>query len=55
MRRKWWEAMPRGATKETSKATIGYDYCNKLFALERKYAWLGDAVRKTVRQVGGFA
>jgi hypothetical protein len=27
--------MPRGATKATSKAAIGYDYCNKLFALER--------------------
>ena len=52
MRRKWREAMPKGATKETSKAAIGYDYCNKLFALERKYAGLSDAVRKTARQVG---
>ena len=35
-RRKWREAMPRGATKETSKAAIGFDYCNKLFALEKE-------------------
>jgi transposase len=52
MRRKWREAMPKGATKATSKAAVGYDYCSKLFALERKYAGLSDAVRKTARQVG---
>ena len=52
MRRKWREAMPKGATKENSKAAIGYDYCNKLFAAEKKYAGLSDAERKTARQVG---
>lgn len=52
MRRKWREAMPKGAMKENSKAAIGYDYCNKLFAAEKKYAGLSDAVRKTARQVG---
>ena len=52
MRRKWREAMPKGATKENSKAAIGYDYCSKLFAAEKKYAGLSDAVRKTARQVG---
>jgi len=36
VRRKWREAMPKGATKETSKAAIGFDYCNKLFALEKE-------------------
>jgi len=36
VRRKWREAMPRGATKETSKAAIGFDYCNKLFAMEKE-------------------
>ena len=35
-RRKWREAMPRGATKETSKAAIGFDYCNKLFTMEKE-------------------
>jgi transposase len=35
-RRKWREAMPKGATKETSKAAIGFDYCNKLFAMEKE-------------------
>ena len=36
MRRAWRDAMPKGATMENSKAAVGYNYCNKLFALERK-------------------
>ncbi len=51
MRRKWQEAMPKGATTATSKAGIGYEYCNKLFALEKKLSEMSDAVRKTARQV----
>lgn len=51
MRRKWREAMPKDVTTKTSKAAIGYEYCNKLFALEKKFAELNDAVRKTARQV----
>ena len=43
--------MPPGATKENSKAAVGYDYCSKLFAAERKYAHLSSLVRKTARQV----
>ena len=43
--------MPPGATKENSKAEVGYDYCSKLFAAERKYAHLSSSVRKTARQV----
>ena len=43
--------MPPGATKENSKAAVGYDYCSKLFAAERKYAHLSSSVRKTARQV----
>lgn len=43
--------MPKGATKENSKAALGYDYCNKLFAEEKKLTGLSDAVRKTARQV----
>lgn len=49
MRRKWREAMPKGTA--TSKAAIGYEYCNKLFALEKKFSELSDSVRKTARQV----
>lgn len=37
MRRAWRDAMPKGATIENSKAAIGYQYCSKLFALERKW------------------
>ncbi len=51
MRRKWREAMPKGATTATSKAAIGYEYCNKLFALEREFSEMSDDVRKTARQV----
>lgn len=50
MRRKWREAMPRGATSSTSKAAIGYEYCNKLFALERKYEGYSPKQRQEMRQ-----
>ncbi len=49
--RKWREAMPKGATTATSKAAVGYDFCNKLFALERKLEKLDSATRKLARQV----
>lgn len=49
-RRKWREAMPNGATTKTSKAAIGYEYCNKLFALERKLVDLDSNMRKFARQ-----
>ena len=42
--------MPKGATVQTSKAAIGYQYCNKLFALEKKCANLNDKLRKEYRQ-----
>ena len=51
MRRKWREAMPQGATTATSKAAVGYEYCNKLFALERKWADLPPFRREVVRQM----
>ena len=35
-RRKWREAMPKGATTETSKAAVGFEYCNKLFTREKE-------------------
>ena len=50
MRRKWREAIPRGATSSTSKAAIGYEYCNKLFALERKYEGYSPKQRQEMRQ-----
>ena len=37
-RRKWREAMPEGATVKNSKAAVGFQYCNKLFAEEWKCA-----------------
>lgn len=49
-RRKWREAMPDGATVKTSKAAIGFQYCNKLFAEERKCAVYKPQYRKEYRQ-----
>lgn len=50
MKRKWREAMPDGATVKTSKAAVGFQYCNKLFSLEKKCADLKDKYRKEYRQ-----
>ena len=50
MKRKWHEAMPKGATVQTSKAAVGYQYCNKLFALEKKCADFNNKLRKEYRQ-----
>lgn len=50
MRRKWYEAMPKGATAENSKAAVGYEYCNRLFELEREFEKLPDSDRRTQRQ-----
>lgn len=50
MKRKWREAMPDGATIQTSKAAVGFQYCNKLFSLEKKCANLKDKYRKEYRQ-----
>ena len=49
-RRKWREAMPDGATAKTSKAAIGFRYCNKLFAEERKCVLFQPQYRKEYRQ-----
>lgn len=49
-RRKWREAMPEGATVKTSKAAIGFQYCNKLFAEERKCAVYQSKYRQEYRQ-----
>ncbi len=37
MRRKWLEAMPEGADAKTCKAAQGYEFCNRLFELERQF------------------
>ena len=50
MRRKWRDAMPKGATMSTSKAAVGYDYVNKLFLLERKFSKMKNEERKNARQ-----
>ena len=50
MRRAWRDAMPKGATTENSKAAVGYNYCNKLFALERKWKNLNNAQREENRR-----
>ena len=49
-RRKWREAMPEGATVKTSKAAVGFQYCNKLFAEERKCAPNHPKYRQEYRQ-----
>ena len=40
MRRKWLEAMPEGADAKTGKAAEGYEFCNRLFELERQFEGL---------------
>ncbi len=42
--------MPDGATIKTSKAAVGFQYCSKLFELEKKCADLKDQYRKKYRQ-----
>jgi len=37
LQRKFEEAIPKGADTKTSKAAIGYDYCNRLFAMDKKW------------------
>ena len=50
VRRKWRDAMPKGVKLESSKAAQGYEYCNRLFALEKKIAHLPDDKRLEERQ-----
>ncbi|MBQ3704150.1 MAG: IS66 family transposase [Oscillospiraceae bacterium] len=51
MRRKWREAMPKGATLENSFAARGFDFCDRLFALEREFEGLSDKARAVQRQL----
>ncbi len=50
MRRKWLEAMPKGATVENSKAAKGYEFCGRIFDVERNLEDLPDAERAAQRQ-----
>lgn len=42
--------MPDGATVKTSKATVGFQYCTKLFSLAKKYIYADRKSRKAYRQ-----
>ena len=42
--------MPEGATVKTSKAAVGFQYCNKLFVEERKCAAYKPKYRQEYRQ-----
>jgi transposase len=48
-RRKWFEAMPKGATVSNSKAAWGYELCNRLFAVERELENLSSQERQRQR------
>ena len=50
MRRKWFEAMPKGATIENSKAAKGFEFCNRIFEVERKLECLSDEERAAERK-----
>mgnify|MGYP004516563471 CR=1 FL=1 len=49
-RRKWVEAMPKGATKENALAAKGLDYCSQLFEVEQKLEGLADEKRRDQRR-----
>lgn len=51
LRRKWREAMPKGADINNSLAAKGFEYCSKLFALEEKFDTLDDKERELKRQM----
>ena len=42
--------MPDSATVKTSKAAVGFQYCTKLFTLEKKYIYADGTSRKDYRQ-----
>jgi len=45
LQRKFEEAIPNGADRKTSKAAIGYDYCNSLFVMEKEWEGLSPEKR----------
>jgi len=50
LRRYWHDAMPNGATAKNSKAVVGFEYCNKLFELEKRYVNLSNDDRRKARK-----
>ena len=50
MRRKWLEAMPKGATAENSAAAKGYEFCGRIFDVERMIEDLPDKERAATRK-----
>ena len=50
MRRKWLEAMPKGATAENSVAAKGYEFCGRIFDVEKQIERLSDIDRAAKRQ-----
>ena len=50
-RRKWRDAIPDGLDGEKSAGAIGYQYCNRLFALEQELEALPDEERKQQRRL----
>lgn len=51
MRRYWYDALPGKSKRSLDKtpAEIGFDYCNRLFELEKEYADLDADTRKAKR------
>lgn len=49
-RRRYQEAMPKNGDVIGSAAAIGFEYCNKLFAIEKDLAELSHEERKAQRQ-----
>lgn len=50
MRRKWIDAMPKIASTERCAQTIGIEFCNRLFELERKFESFSDEKRQEERK-----
>ena len=50
LRRKYQEAMPRTGDKSGSTAAVGFDYCNRLFSIEKELKELNPEERKKQRQ-----
>lgn len=51
VRRKWFEAMPKGTNSKVSTAAQGYEFCNRLFAAEQTLEALSDDERAKQRKI----
>lgn len=49
MRRKWIDAMPKAPSAQRCAQSIGIDFCNRLFELERRYEAYSDEDRRVER------